>query len=504
VALQDSSLSSGEGDDWVNLNAWAQGSTTLAIAAENSTIDTGSGNDRLSLNASTSDVANLDPAFGAVDTDLLLGDGEDNLTILSSAEGGNGSVVEATGLALTYLAAGSGDDSADITAWARGESAHVWGAATSVIDLGDSELSNVTLDLNPGSSWVESGWSQDDSLLISVWANGTTEAKAVALLKTQVYSGAGNNNVALSATAASNWAAGTLVQQAEAVALSGSLLSTGEGNDRVSVQASASGATTLAIGALDSSIDTGSGNDDLQLSATTNDNLYLDPAIGAQSSTLTLGSGDDSASIIANAEGSGTMEATGLLTTTLSLNDGADQVTIAAHAFSRDGEAKAVALDGSIVIAGDGNDSITLVASQNGIAEFDQPAIALRQSVVDLGTGDDLIALTGGSVQSTIQGGSGRDVIVLNGVKLADVTFTRLASGSAYDVNYVLGGSTYQLRLDSVESIQADDGGSSLELNTESAESSMLLSVSDQSPGSSSKKAKRAKKAKTKRSKKVK
>jgi len=134
-----------------------------------------------------------------------------------------------------------------------------------------------------------------------------------------------------------------------------------------------------------------------------------------------------------------------------------------------------------------------LVASQNGIAEFDQPAIALRQSVVDLGTGDDLIALNGGSVQSTIQGGSGRDVIVLNGVKLADVTFTRLASGSAYDVNYVLGGSTYQLRLDSVESIHADDG-SSLELDT--TDLSVAVTFEDVSLSASAGKKNKAKKPK--------
>ena len=491
VALQDSSLSSGDGADSVYLNAWAQGETTLAIAAENSTIDMGAGDDYLSMSATTSDTAYLDPAFGAINTNITLGGGNDIFSIFASATGSNEARMESTGLAGSWVSAGDGDDGMNIWSNAIGGATESWGVVGSVLDFGSSDASTEPSQLI--SSSMGGAWSKDDVLSVSVSANGISEARATGLLNSTVVSGTGDERLSFSAIAASNWAAGELVELAEAVGISASGINSGGGNDVISLSASAFGATTLAIGSLNSTVNAGTGNDNLTISANTNDNLYVDPAIGAQGSTLILGEGQDLVSVSAIAIGAGRIEATGLLNTNANLDGGDDLAIVNAMASSSDGEAVAVAIDGSTIWAGDGQDTVRLGSQQNVAGAFDAPGLAMRNSTVDLGTGNDFISLDGGTVNSTIIGAHGKDLLLINGVKLADIAVARVGTTAAYNVTYALEGSNYQLQLDSIETIQADDGNQELDTTELAAPAAISSSKGKKT------KAKKPKKAKAKK-----
>ena len=92
---------------------------------------------------------------------------------------------------------------------------------------------------------------------------------------------------------------------------------------------------------------------------------------------------------------------------------------------------ESVAVENYSVLAGDGNDRITLQASVNqklieqwtdGIEDFgrsnaslNQNVMSMRRSYLHTGKGDDEITLDGDVVRSTVRSDGGQDTITING-----------------------------------------------------------------------------------------
>ena len=105
------------------------------------------------------------------------------------------------------------------------------------------------------------------------------------------------------------------------------------------MSATASGAQTNAWAVRNSSINTGSGDDFVSLSASTFQTQWSwDPAYGADNSSINLGSGNDTLLIDANAAGLGDIQAYGSLNSSIKTGRGDDIVSIKAVANGGWGE----------------------------------------------------------------------------------------------------------------------------------------------------------------------
>ncbi|NMP13113.1 hypothetical protein HI853_04470, partial [Cyanobacteria bacterium 150SLHA] len=206
---------------------------------------------------------------------------------------------------------------------------------------------------------------------------------------------------------------------AEAVGLDSSSLDTGSGDDQVEINADAVGGSTNAWGMRDSSLDTGSGDDNVEINATTNSTVW-DPAYGAENSSIDTGSGDDSLEINANATGFGRgfVEAIGAVKSIFNLGKGDDQVQISASAFSSSGETNVV---------------------------------GLKDSIIYLGEGEDFASIKGGTVNSTILGASGDDIVQLYGENTFNAVFDggdgedELEVHGGYGITYITGAGSDKL-----------------------------------------------------------
>ena len=112
---------------------------------------------------------------------------------------------------------------------------------------------------------------------------------------------------------------------------------------------------------------------------------------------------------------------------------------------------ESVAVENYSVLAGDGNDRITLQASVNqklieqwtdGIEDFgrsntslNEKSISMRRSYLHAGKGDDEITLDGDVVRSTVRSGSGQDTITING----DIVRSTIYSNNEQDNIFVNG-----------------------------------------------------------------
>lgn len=216
-----------------------------------------------------------------------------------------------------------------------------------------------------------------------------------------------------------------LNQQGENRAIDASMILGSAGSGSYAIQASDS--LTLAL--------SGSIARHLQL---------VDRVIGLRDSTLSDPGGNNRIAIRASLElalaaaepgltmeasgSSGELRSTALQNSSLLLGDGADQVTIsslvraalvpsavavplpqAPSAGSGLGLLeRAVALSGSLLASGGGNDRVRIEASG-------REAVALEDSQVLLGAGDDVLTLVGDVLRSRLAGGSGRNRIDVQG-----------------------------------------------------------------------------------------
>ena len=185
----------------------------------------------------------------------------------------------------------------------------------------------------------------------------------------------------------------------------------------------------------DSSLDTGSGNDSVDLNASTRSGAF-DPAWAMEGSSLDTGSGNDRLRISANARGNttDTIAAYGAVDSQLDTGSGNDRVDIRAAANNRQGYAEAIGLDSSSLDTGSGNDRVRISARANG---QDTNAWAMRDSSLNGGAGDNNIVIDGNALQSRILTGDGLDTIRISGLKTDQLL---IDSGANDDVLKVDGG----------------------------------------------------------------
>ena len=423
TGLNNSTVSTLAGDDAVRIQANARGLSTNAWAMRNSSLDVGDGNDKVDLRASTRAGA-FDPAYGAEDSTIVLGNGQDSLRINADARGnttdtiaaygtvntktntgaGNDRVdirasavnrrgyAEAIGLDSSTLETENGEDTVRIQAHARGLSTNAWAMRNSSLDVGDG---NDKVDLRASTragafdpahgaedSTIVLGNGQD-SLRINAHARGNTTDTIAAFgtLNSITNTGADDDRVEIRTTA--NNRRGI----AEAAALDKSSLETEGGDDLVRIKAGAYGQDTQAWGLRDSEANTGSGQDNLRINAHARGNTTdTVGAYGTLNSLTNTGADNDRIDIRATASNrGGTAEAVGLDASDLATEGGDDRIRIQAHA---NGEyTYAWALRDSSLDAGSGTNSINLSAST--IAFGVDPAYGMDNSSIVAGADQD-------------------------------------------------------------------------------------------------------------------
>ena len=103
----------------------------------------------------------------------------------------------------------------------------------------------------------------------------------------------GDDYISINASANSNWNwwDNNSAEKSTAIAFDKSTLDTGAGNDQIHLNANATGAETYAYGALDSIINIGLGDDDLNIDTHINNDITSDPAVGLSNTLVDLGAG---------------------------------------------------------------------------------------------------------------------------------------------------------------------------------------------------------------------
>ena len=172
--------------------------------------------------------------------------------------------------------------------------------------------------------------------------------------------------------------------EAEAVGLGESSIDSGAGDDFIEITAEAHGNTTHAWAVRASDINTGDGSDVVNLNAITNSGEF-DPAYGATNSTIKLGRSNDVLNI--NASASGTAD--GLIAAYGSID--------------------------SVIDGGNGNDSIVINAFAENLGKGESDVAGLLKSVIHTRKGKDYVSIEGGAINSSIYTGSGRDKVEIKG-----------------------------------------------------------------------------------------
>ena len=440
VGLDSSTLETENGNDIVRIQANARGLSTNAWAMRNSTLNVGNGDDTVELRATTRAGA-FDPAYGALNSSLRLENGEDSLRIFAKAGGNTADTIAAFGTLNAQTNTGADNDRVEIRSTATNSrgiadavaidnslletesgddlirvSAGAFGKDTQAAGLRDSEA-------NTGSG--------RDNLNINAEARGnsTDTVEAFGSVNSRTNTGADNDRVDIRATASNR--GGT----AEAVGLDASDLATGGGDDQVRIQANASGQYTYAWALRNSSLDAGSGNNVIDLRASTLA-FGVDPAFAIDNSSITAGADQDVLRMSANARGNttGTIAAYGALNSQIDLGAGDNTFEIDAKAFNRRGTALALGLDASTATTGSDDDLIRIRATANGRNSM---AWAMRNSSLDAGAGDNTIEIEGNVLQSRIQTGDGFDTIRISGLETDQL---QIDSGANDDVLKVDGG----------------------------------------------------------------
>ena len=456
VGLDSSTLETESGDDLVRIHANARGLSTNAWAIRNSTLDVGSGNDKVDLRATTRAGA-FDPAYGALNSSISSGIGKDSLRIHANASGNTNDTIAAYGALNSQLDTGSGDDRVEI----RSLAANRRGIADAVALDGSSletEAGDDLIRVHAGANGkVTQAWALRDSkaitgpgadrLRISSSASGKTTGtiNAYGTLDSQIDTGSGHDRVDIRANA--NNRKGL----AEAAGLDASSLATDSGDDLIRIHAHANGKYTNAWAMRDSILNAGSGNNSIDLRASTHA-FGIDPAYGVDSSSIVSGNDQDNLRINANASGNtaGSIAAYGAVNSQIDLGGADNKLLIDAKATNRLGTAQALGLESSSATTGSGNDLVRVRAFANG---RNRVAWAMRNSTLDLGAGDDRIDITGNALQSTIRTGDGLDTIRLSGLETdqlhidtgADDDVLKIDGGTR--ISYTSGDGSDQLQL---------------------------------------------------------
>lgn len=361
-SLKGSSDFTGTGpmNDFVAAGIWQEPATSIAMGESDDTIEG-------IARADDGGWDNMQSAHGIFGGSIDTGDGRDTVKADASVvDGGSANKGFATGLLNVELETGEGNDKVD--ADAHGElsdsgSARVLGISSSTID-------------------TESG---RDNLSASATVLGQDDSRAD-----------------FSASVA------------------GSLISTGDGNDgaafttRVELgdQSSANGVTALST----SLVNTGSGRDsvDLEVDVTVGAESQATGVSGINEGAITTGNGDDEINAVAKVTAGANSFANdvhAIHDTMVEMGDGRDTIEatsiVEIDASSR-GFGNGIYF--SEILTGEGADKVIATGADVAIGDM---SAGIRESLVDLGAGNDLLVARGASagvLESHIFGGEGDDV----------------------------------------------------------------------------------------------
>ncbi|WP_186539016.1 type I secretion C-terminal target domain-containing protein [Synechococcus sp. BIOS-E4-1] len=238
---------------------------------------------------------------------------------------------------------------------------------------------------------------------------------------------------------------------AEATGLNNSTVATAAGNDSVGIHAHARGMSTNAWAMRNSTLDVGPGNDKVDLRAVTRAGAF-DPAYGMDNSSFTSGQGRDKLRINAIARGNTTDTIAAYGTLNSQINTGADndKVHIRASASNRRGYAEAIGLDHSVLETETGDDVVRIHAHARG---QNSNVWAMRNSILDVGPGEDSVEIRGNALNSTVRTGAGFDNVRITGLETKQLLVDTgaqddvLTVDGGTEITYISGAGSDKLRL---------------------------------------------------------
>lgn len=409
-----------------------------------------------------------------VDAAIRMGDGRDRLLgTVEVADSGN-ELVTLNGIgAFAPIVMGEDDDTvigtANIARRNPGGEATVTGLrgnGTFALDLGagDNTLIGQASIASNGEAGLAYGF--QDMVVVSGLGSDSIAALATIVAPAadrQVATAYGNTSITGGGgeDAYTGFASTAFADQNVSFAGNGLRLVDRAGPTVVELEAEAEGgAETLAVGISGSLIETGNANDEIAIIASAGPAEALQ-GIGAAESALRTGAGDDTLSIVGQAvDAFGVTTAAGLALSVVEMGEGDDSLTLEADLLVNLGsvDAKGVAAFGSVIDMGGGDDTVlaegALFSAGTDLSLADRQSVGLSLTSVDLGEGNDSLTASGGDrgifderdedgvFLNVISGGGGNDVLDLQSgtgfVDGGEGVDTLLLEGSATDYRYRL------------------------------------------------------------------
>ena len=451
VGVEGGSLTGGNGDDRFTVLSTSFSPSGTAIGVIGNTLDMGEGNNTLHVEAQTqgseavglsgttisggNEAFEYSPEFGTT----IPGPGSDHFTIIADSAGkgtaiGARSVVidmkngtnfldisalaasgNAQGLHATRISGGKDADVVNITAKSAGS-----GAAQAMnftnIHVGDGENTVTVIAESAGgrASGMDCeivGGKDRDIVSVLVKSGGNSLARGMSCSGIDVKDG--ENTVSVRAEAV----------MGEAHAMAGSsFVRGGNGNDSVSVSAKSGGTVDTYALSHYSTVNAGNGNNAVAVQAESQGGRT---AAAYSHSEIITGNGNDNVTLTAS---SGTGEAFGLYSSTMSLGNGNNIARISAHS----GTSNASGTRLGTLTGGSGRDDITIEAKSDGKGE----AYAVYGGSINVGDGDNIVHISAASAtgnaygfNSTLTGGRNADSVFMNAQSGGSGTAAAMMSG---------------------------------------------------------------------------
>ncbi len=487
------SLSAGDNDDTLTINVRGG---TIGAGVSNAVINLGNGHNRADINVRGNSGASL---YGMDRAEFITGSGDDTLNItltnapgygisdstINMGEGNNLLTISGAQYSLSgRVTMGSGNDSIVIESTQGGYglfgySSFNMGAGNDLIRVSLSEgnsleaLSTGALDMGDGNDTVSfqatatnnaGGMNNGASLLlgkgddlvdISATAQGWGWLAFGMHNSSRIDLGEGDDTLRIAVSAV-----GSRPELNAYGIASFARITAGDGNDdadlRVEALATIAGTRAEACGVTSAFVDMGAGDDKLRIEARAdggNAFAYAVHALYDQSCSVTAGDGNDTIALVAASSGTLSSAAAGVNNATLTTGNGADVVTIEVSASGVD--AVAAGLQKAVVDLGDGNDLL------RGSIHSDVDAYGLAQGIDGANrSGGTRLALGAGDDLMFLDIHAGRDAYGIYRSSLI------AGAGDDHVVLNVDGGNAYGLHGSSVD---MGSGNDVLEISTQAS-----------------------------------
>ncbi|QQE65170.1 hypothetical protein GFS31_18550 [Leptolyngbya sp. BL0902] len=393
AAIVNARLLSLSGDDVIQGIALVTAAAGESAGLKSAFIDTGDDDDTLYFSAlfkySPSSSALLPAAsYGVQWATILTGSGNDILRIESGLADTPFGASPAYGVYQSSLDTGDDDDRVTVTARSGFDTGPTYGLYQSTLKGGAGQDELIIESTSTGyfqgtpsygsyQSTVDGG-SGNDEISLSAYSGSRGGGTAYGALETTVLGGAGRDEITLSGSAGG-------MSHSRSYGAAQSLVDGGTGNDLITLSAMASGAAdTQAYGLFNGRVLGGDGNDEIIISGSTNSGSN-GQGIGVYRGTVNGGYGDD-------------------------------EITISGEHTHDNPSNVAYGLWQASVYGGAGNDIITVSGT----------TLAFKDSLIHGGDGNDRFEV--GIGHGTVDGGVGRDLILLDFFEAQTMTVQALAN----------------------------------------------------------------------------